>query len=189
VEAWKSADPDRERIVYRRRADNAPASRPTARFLRPLGQGCLMLRSCRQPDVGLSRAPRAHDAGLPIGILQSLVVGMPSASAFARIFQFGMRHGSAPTPWAGLVGGRLRSFTGPMRWCASAVPRQCDLPMLPGKPPLGGQSSADQVEATLMRPPAGAGPPWARQLGPALCWSSPAATCAVPGQHAVPEAP
>ena len=28
-----------------------------------------------------------------LGILQSLVVGMPSTSAFARIFQFGMRLG------------------------------------------------------------------------------------------------
>ena len=28
-----------------------------------------------------------------LGILQSLVIGMPSASAFARIFQFGMRLG------------------------------------------------------------------------------------------------
>ena len=28
-----------------------------------------------------------------LGILQSLVIGMPSTSAFARIFQFGMRLG------------------------------------------------------------------------------------------------
>ena len=89
-----------------------------------------------------------------IGILQSLVVGMPSASAFARIFQFGMRHG-------------MRSYTmgqawwvgdcGPF-WGHNALVRikpfheQCDLPMLPGKPPLGGHVlSHDQVEATLMR--------------------------------------
>jgi membrane glycosyltransferase len=83
-----------------------------------------------------------------------LVVGMPSASAFARIFQFGMRHG-------------MRSYTmgqawwvgdcGPF-WGHNALVRikpfheQCDLPMLPGKPPLGGHVlSHDQVEATLMR--------------------------------------
>ena len=40
--------------------------------------------------VRLVRMMQAHPK---IGILQSLVVGMPSASAFARIFQFGMRHG------------------------------------------------------------------------------------------------
>ncbi len=87
--------------------------------------------------VRLVRMMQAHPK---IGILQSLVVGMPSASAFARIFQFGMRHG-------------MRSYTmgqawwvgdcGPF-WGHNALVRikpfheQCDLPMLPGKPPLGG---------------------------------------------------
>ena len=101
--------------------------------------------------VRLVRMMQAHPK---IGILQSLVVGMPSSSAFARIFQFGMRHG-------------MRSYTmgqawwvgdcGPF-WGHNALVRikpfheQCDLPMLPGKPPLGGHVlSHDQVEATLMR--------------------------------------
>jgi membrane glycosyltransferase len=101
--------------------------------------------------VRLVRMMQAHPK---LGILQSLVVGMPSASAFARIFQFGMRHG-------------MRSYTmgqawwvgdcGPF-WGHNAVVRikpfveGCELPMLPGKPPLGGHVlSHDQVEATLMR--------------------------------------
>ena len=75
-------------------------------------------------------------------------------SAFARIFQFGMRHG-------------MRAYTmgsawwigdcGPF-WGHNALVRiapfleHCDLPILPGKPPLGGHVlSHDQVEATLMR--------------------------------------
>ena len=40
--------------------------------------------------VKLVRMMQAHPK---LGILQSLVVGMPSSSAFARIFQFGMRLG------------------------------------------------------------------------------------------------
>ena len=101
--------------------------------------------------VRLVRMMQAHPK---IGILQSLVVGMPSSSGFARIFQFGMRHG-------------MRSYTmgqawwvgdcGPF-WGHNALVRikpfheQCDLPILPGKPPLGGHVlSHDQVEATLMR--------------------------------------
>lgn len=89
-----------------------------------------------------------------IGILQSLVVGAPSQSAFARLFQFGMRHG-------------MRSFTlgsawwqgdcGPF-WGHNAVIRvrpfrsHCELPVLPGKAPLGGHLlSHDQVEAVMMR--------------------------------------
>ncbi|WP_269584009.1 glucans biosynthesis glucosyltransferase MdoH [Roseibium sp. Sym1] len=89
-----------------------------------------------------------------IGILQSLVVGLPTDSAFARVFQFGMRLG-------------MRSYTigsawwqgdcGPY-WGHNAILRiqpfkdHCRLPELPGKGPLSGTIlSHDQVEAVLMR--------------------------------------
>ena len=129
-----------------------------------------------------------------IGILQTLVTGLPSASAFARIFQFGMRLG-------------MRSYTlgaaswqgdcGPY-WGHNAILRlapfieHCGLPVLPGKPPLGGHVlSHDQLEAVLMRR---AGyevrvlPDEGRQLGrepadPARI--HPARSALVPGQHAV----
>ena len=79
---------------------------------------------------------------------------MPSKSAFARIFQFGMRHGmrSYTTGQAWWVGD-----CGPF-WGHNAVVRirpfheRCELPVLAGSPPLGGPIlSHDQVEATLMR--------------------------------------
>lgn len=89
-----------------------------------------------------------------LGILQSLVVGMPATSLFTRIFQFGMRLG-------------MRSYTlGSAWWQADCGPywghnalirlapfmRYCRLPELPGGPPLGGWIlSHDQVEAALMR--------------------------------------
>ena len=45
-------------------------------------------------DRGRDHADGARHAGDPkLGILQGLVVGLPSTSAFARIFQFGMRLG------------------------------------------------------------------------------------------------
>ncbi|MFL5106097.1 MAG: glucans biosynthesis glucosyltransferase MdoH [Xanthobacteraceae bacterium] len=89
-----------------------------------------------------------------LGILQGLVVGMPSTSAFARIFQFGMRLG-------------MRSYTigsawwqgdcGPY-WGHNAAVRlkpfiaHCHIPPLPEGGPLGGHVlSHDQVEAVLMR--------------------------------------
>jgi len=94
------------------------------------------------------------DKNPTLGILQTLIVGLPSSSAFARIFQFGMRHG-------------MRSYTtGSAWWLGDAGPywghnaiirteafrRHCRLPHLPGKPPLGGLIlSHDQVEACLMR--------------------------------------
>ncbi len=154
-----ATDPDRDRIVYRRRTENKAYKAGNVRdfcarwggdftLMLPLDADSLM----SGPEiVRLTRMMQAHPK---IGILQSLVVGMPSASAFARIFQFGMRHG-------------MRSYTmgqawwvgdcGPF-WGHNALVRikpfheECDLPMLPGKPPLGGHVlSHDQVEATLMR--------------------------------------
>jgi membrane glycosyltransferase len=89
-----------------------------------------------------------------LGIVQSLVVGMPSASALARIFQFGMRLG-------------MRSYTigsawwqgdrGPY-WGHNAIVRiapfmaHCELPVLAdGALVKGHVLSHDQIEAVLMR--------------------------------------
>ena len=85
-----------------------------------------------------------------LGILQSLVVGMPSTSAFARVFQFGMRLG-------------MRSYTlgsawwqgdcGPY-WGHNAVIRlapfiaHCHIPPRPDGTHI---LSHDQIEAVLMR--------------------------------------
>ncbi len=89
-----------------------------------------------------------------LGILQHLTVGLPSNSAFTRIFQFGMRFG-------------MRSYTlgsawwqgdcGPY-WGHNAIIRMapfiahCKLPILEGSGPLSGDIlSHDQIEAVLMR--------------------------------------
>ena len=99
----------------------------------------------------LVRIMQAHPT---IGILQGLVVGLPSTSAFARIFQFGMRLG-------------MRSYTigsawwqgdcGPY-WGHNAVLRlrpfieHCALPLLTkGNAPARHILSHDQIEAALMR--------------------------------------
>lgn len=88
-----------------------------------------------------------------LGILQGLVVGLPSTSAFARIFQFGMRLG-------------MRSYTigaawwqgdcGPY-WGHNAVIRlapfiaHCQLPVSKSGMAGGHILSHDQLEAVLMR--------------------------------------
>jgi membrane glycosyltransferase len=89
-----------------------------------------------------------------LGILQTLVIGMPSASPFARIFQFGMRLS-------------MRSYTigsawwqgdcGPY-WGHNAIVRiapfmtHCQLPVLgEGALVKGHVLSHDQIEAVLMR--------------------------------------
>ncbi len=158
-DAWKASDKDAARLIYRRRTDNTGYKAGNVRdfcdrwgrdyeLMLPLDADSVM------SGVAIVRLTRMMQAHPKIGILQSLVVGMPSSSAFARIFQFGMRHG-------------MRSYTmgqawwvgdcGPF-WGHNAVVRikpfieQCELPILPGAPPLGGHVlSHDQVEATFMR--------------------------------------
>jgi FkbM family methyltransferase len=89
-----------------------------------------------------------------LGILQSLVVGMPSTSAFARLFQFGMRLGMRS--WT-IGSAWWQADCGPY-WGHNAVIRiapfkqHCDIPPLPGRGALRGHVLGhDQIEATLMR--------------------------------------
>ena len=100
------------------------------------------------------RLVRIMQANPQLGILQSLVTGMPSTSAFARIFQFGMRLG-------------MRSYTiGSAWWQADCGPywghnaivrlapfmEHCHLPVLGKRALISGHVlSHDQIEAVLMR--------------------------------------
>jgi membrane glycosyltransferase len=100
------------------------------------------------------RLVRTIQADDKLGLVQSLVVGLPSTSLFARVFQFGMRLG-------------MRSYTigsawwqadcGPY-WGHNAIVRIAPfrdhgvLPPIPGNGPLSGPIlSHDQVEAVLIR--------------------------------------
>jgi membrane glycosyltransferase len=89
-----------------------------------------------------------------LGIVQGLVVGMPSTSAFARVFQFGMRLGMRSYT---IGGAWWQGDCGPY-WGHNAAVRlapfiaHCHIPPLPYGGPLGGHVlSHDQVEAVLMR--------------------------------------
>jgi membrane glycosyltransferase len=89
-----------------------------------------------------------------LGILQTLVVGLPADRPFARIFQFGMRNGMRPyTVGSAWWQGDCGPYWGHNAIIRLAPFRQhCRLPRLPGEPPLGGDIlSHDQVEAVLMR--------------------------------------
>lgn len=146
-------------VVYRRRSDNAGYKAGNVRdfcerwgdryeLMLPLDADSVM---SGEAIVKLARMMQAYPK---LGILQSLVVGMPSKSAFARVFQFGMRHGMRPYTmgsawWIGDCG----PFWGHNAFVRIAPFRDhCHLPVVPGGPPLGGPvMSHDQVEATLMR--------------------------------------
>ena len=159
VADWRKQETGPAPIVYRRRALNTGfkagnvqdfcANQGTAYDLMvPLDADSLMT------GPAILRLVRIMQAYPRIGIVQSLVVGTPSTSAFTRLFQFGMRH-------------RMRAYTmgqswwtadcGPF-WGHNAIVRIapfrdfCRLPIVPGGPPFGGHVlSHDQVEAALMR--------------------------------------
>ncbi|MFP3921523.1 MAG: glucans biosynthesis glucosyltransferase MdoH [Dichotomicrobium sp.] len=159
VAEWQEGAGAGHRIVYRRRTRNTGFKAGNVRdfveryggdydLMLPLDADSLM------SGPAILQMVRIMQGYPKLGILQSLVVGTPTGSAFARIFQFGMRHG-------------MRSFTmgsawwqgdcGPF-WGHNAIVRvkpfaeHCHLPVLPGEPPLGGYVlSHDQVEAAMMR--------------------------------------
>ncbi|RFB79504.1 glucans biosynthesis glucosyltransferase MdoH [Methylovirgula sp. 4M-Z18] len=152
---WSRAHPeDADRLIYRRRTNNEGFKAGNLQdfctrwgqdftFMLPLDADSLM---DGKTIMALVRMGAAHPK---IGILQSLVVGTPTDSAFARIFQFGMRHGMRTYTmgnawWAG--------DCGPF-WGHNALVRiapflaHCTLPQVRGRAIL----SHDQIEAVLMR--------------------------------------
>ncbi len=146
-------------VTYRRRTSNEGFKAGNVRdFLERFGDKhdfalTLDADSIMSADAIL-RLVRTIEADPKLGIVQSLVVGLPSTSFFARVFQFGMRLG-------------MRSYTignawwqadcGPY-WGHNAILRiqpfrdHGELPPIPGRGPLSGPIlSHDQVEAVLMR--------------------------------------
>ncbi len=104
--------------------------------------------------AAILRLVRVMQANPNLGILQTLVTGRPATSPFARIFQFGMRHGMR-THTTGIAW--WQGPSGPY-WGHNAIIRlrpfvaHCALPVLPEGLPLAGHIlSHDQVEAALMR--------------------------------------
>jgi membrane glycosyltransferase len=159
AEAWNAEFAGPSRLIYRRRDNNEGFKAGNVRdfcerwgkqyeFMIPLDADSIMTGET------IVHMVRIHQANPRLGVLQSLIVGMPSKSFFARVFQFGMRHG-------------MRAYTsgyawwhadcGPF-WGHNATVRiqpfvdYCKLPKLPGNPPFGGHIlSHDHIEAIMMR--------------------------------------
>lgn len=141
-------------VTYRRRETNTGFKAGNVRdFLERWGDGHDLMVTLDADSLmtaaGILRLVGIMQIDPRLGILQSLVIGMPSTSAFARIFQFGMRLG-------------LRSWTvGSAWWQADCGPywghnavirvapfkHHCEIPPLAGR----GLLSHDQIEAALMR--------------------------------------
>lgn len=156
---WQITDPRPARLHYRRRARNDGFKAGNIRDFCERWGAMYDLMIVLDADSVMSGAAmlrliRLMQANPRLGILQSLVVGLPSRSAFARLFQFGMRHGMRAYTFGSAW---WQGDCGPY-WGHNAIIRlqpfiaHCRLPELPGPPPLGGVIlSHDQVEAVLMR--------------------------------------
>jgi membrane glycosyltransferase len=149
----------RDSVHYRRRARNigykagnlqdfAQANLGRVDFMIALDADSLM------SGAAILRLTRIMQANPRLGILQTLVTGRPASSPFARIFQFGMRHGMR-THTTGIAW--WQGSSGPF-WGHNAILRlqpfvaHCALPILSDRRPLGGHIlSHDQVEAVFMR--------------------------------------
>ncbi|PSC02670.1 glucans biosynthesis glucosyltransferase MdoH [Alsobacter soli] len=156
---WRERSDTPHRLFYRRRESNEGYKAGNLRdfctrwgadydFMLPLDADSLM---SGEAVVRLVRIMQSYPR---MGILQSLVVGLPAKSGFARLFQFGMRQGMRPytvgSAWWGADCGPFWGHNALVR--IDPFIRYCKLPTLPGKPPLGGPIlSHDQVEAALMR--------------------------------------
>jgi len=158
-ENWRMTSAHPERLHYRRRLDNVRQKVGNLesfcdRWGHKFDHMLVLDADSLMSGEAITRLVRLMQHNPRLGILQTLVVGLPAASPFARMFQFGMRHG-------------MRSYTtGSAWWQGDSGPywghnaiirlapfiRHCHLPRLPGKAPLGGEIlSHDQVEAALMR--------------------------------------
>ena len=156
---WQAMLSDPGRVIYRRRQINTGFKAGNIRdfcaewgnkfdLMLPLDADSLM---AGETIIKLVRIMQAYPK---IGILQSLVVGMPAESAFGRLFQFGMRHGMRPYTMGSAW---WLADCGPY-WGHNAVVRiepfrlHCRLPLLSGTSALSGHIlSHDQVEACFMR--------------------------------------
>jgi len=158
-DAWRDGNARPDRLHYRRRAENTRQKVGNIEdFCARWGDGFDYMIVLDADSVmsgeAILRIVRLMQQNPKVGILQTLVTGMPARSAFARMFQFGMRHG-------------MRSYTTGSAWWQgpdgpywghnailrlSAFRAHCHLPALPGERPLGGEIlSHDQVEAVFMR--------------------------------------
>jgi len=148
-----------QRIFYRRRVDRSRRKAGNiADFVRRWGADyeCMVVLDADSIMSGstLVTLARLMELHPEIGILQSLPLSAGRMTLFGRLIQFGTRLQS-PMLTSGLAYWQMGESN---YWGHNAIVRvrpfaeHCELPLLPGSPPLGGEIlSHDFVEAAFMR--------------------------------------
>lgn len=156
---WRVEDPAPWRLYYRRRSSNTGFKAGNIEsFCRRWGRDYDHMLVLDADSVmsgeAMLRLVSLMEGNPRLGILQSLAVGLPAKSPFARLFQFGMRHGMRTYAMGAAW---WQGDSGPY-WGHNAIIRlapfitHCRLQQVAGGPPLGGAIlSHDQIEAVLMR--------------------------------------
>lgn len=158
-ERWQREFSRPDQLFYRRRLDNTDHKNGNLWEFLERCRGdydyfILLDADSLMSAEKIQQMVRRMDVDPQLGIYQSLIAGLPNASPFARIFQFGMRQGmrayTAGSVW-------WQGISGPC-WGHNVIVRMepfiqhCTLPRLAGSPPLGGLVlSHDQIEAAMMR--------------------------------------
>jgi membrane glycosyltransferase len=153
--AFRAGRADARRVHYRRRTGNEGFKAGNVmQFLRAHGQSYAFMVSLDADSVmsaakvdALVRQLAAHP---DVALIQTLIAARPSADAFPRLFQFGMRHGmrayAAGIAWWQGPDGPYWGHNAVLR--VAAFRDHAELPTLPGGARI---LSHDQVEAAMLR--------------------------------------
>ena len=159
ISAWRAGLEDPSRVIYRRRDTNEGFKAGNIReFLDRWADRYEVMITLDADSVmsgaTILRLVRIMQANPKLGILQTLVVGLPARTVFGRAFQFGMRasmrsYSMGAAWWSGDCG-PYWGHNAAIR--AKAFRDHARLPKVPGAAPLGGDVlSHDLYEAVLMR--------------------------------------
>lgn len=159
LKEWQSEIANKGRLFYRNRTANIGFKGGNLRdFCEVWGNdydfAVLLDADSLMTGDSIIRFIRIMQANPKLGILQTLIVNLPSDSVFARVFEFGHRHAMR----CGIVGAGWWQGDRCQFWGHNALIRLKpflefgQLPILTGGPPLGGHIIChDQIEAALIQ--------------------------------------
>lgn len=158
IEMWRKEFGDKNRLTYRRRAQNTGAQHGNLyEFCRQFGAAYEIMivvdADSLMTAAAILELVNTMHSNPRIGMLQSVNCGILMPSVFARILEFGHRHGMrcwvAGTTWWQGDRCQYRGHNAAIR--VAAYVKHCSLADLPGKTPFGGVMFChDQIESLLM---------------------------------------
>jgi membrane glycosyltransferase len=158
VEAWQAEMGDRRCLVYRRRARNSGSQHGNLydfcqRFGSKYDVMIVLDADSLMTSGAILALTRIMQANPRIGMLQSVNSGILMQSLFARIFEFGHRHGMrcwiAGAVWWQGERGQYRGHNAAIR--VAPYTKHCSLADLADDQPFGGVMFChDQIESILM---------------------------------------